>query len=296
MNINKLNNFKHFKNTNLVAIICMLLSSLSFSIMQFCVKLTPDITLMQKILVRNFFSLILSLIIIYKKKLLYFGMAKNQKYLFTRSISGVVGVILFFWGTMKVNLSDAAILNKLSPFIIIILSHFFLKEKIRTYHIIAISIAILGSYFIIRPKFSSSFIPYIILITSAIMSAIAFTSLKALGERENTYTIVFHYSLISVIVSFPFICTNFNNFDIKNILFLLCIGIFSCIGQVSLTLAYKYGKASDVSIYDYTNIIFSSLLGFFFLNESLESNEILGGVLIILSSLIIYFFSKKQKK
>ncbi len=275
------------------AIICMLVSALSYSIMQFCVKLTPNIPIMEKILIRNLFSTIIAFIVIKKKKLSLFGNKKNQKFLFGRTLGGYLGMNLFFIGTMQVTLSSAAIINKLSPFVVMILAYFFLKEKITKYHIIALALALLGSWLVIKPQFNSSITPIVILLISAILSGIAFTSLRALGDKENEYTIIFHYSFISVAISIPFLFFNFVLTDLKSTLILLSVGIFAAVGQIALTYAYKLAPASEVSIYDYSNIIFSSLIGYFFLQEQLDWIEIVGIIIIISSSIIVYRANKK---
>ncbi len=275
------------------AIICMLVSALSYSIMQFCVKLTPNIPIMEKILIRNIFSTIIAFIVIKKKKLSLFGNKKNQKFLFGRTLGGYLGMNLFFIGTMQVTLSSAAIINKLSPFVVMILAYFFLKEKITKYHIIALALALLGSWLVIKPQFNSSITPIVILLISAILSGIAFTSLRALGDKENEYTIIFHYSFISVAISIPFLFFNFVLTDLKSTLILLSVGIFAAVGQIALTYAYKLAPASEVSIYDYSNIIFSSLIGYFFLQEQLDWIEIVGIIIIISSSIIVYRANKK---
>lgn len=270
------------------AIIFMLVSALSYSIMQFCVKLTPNIPIMEKILIRNLFSMIIAFIVIKKKKLSLFGAKKNQKYLFGRTLGGYLGMNLFFIGTMQVSLSAAAIINKLSPFVVMILAYFFLKEKITKYHIFALLLALFGSWLVIKPEFSSSVMPITILLISAILSGIAFTSLKALGDKENEFTIVFHYSFISVMLSVPFILFNFVIPDFKSTLILLSVGVFAAVGQIALTYAYKLAPASEVSVYDYSNIIFSSSIGYMFLKEKLDWLELLGIVIIIISSIIVY--------
>lgn len=276
------------------AIICMLISALSYSIMQFCVKLTPNIPIMEKILIRNLFSMIIAFIIIKKKKLSLFGKRKNQKYLFGRTLGGYLGMNLFFIGTMQVTLSSAAIINKLSPFVVMILAYYFLKEKITKYHIVALALALLGSWLVIKPQFNSSMMPILILLISAVLSGIAFTSLRALGDKENEYTIIFHYSFISVAISIPFLFFNFVISDFKSTLILLSVGIFAAIGQIALTYAYKLAPASEVSIYDYSNIIFSTLLGYFFLQEKPDWLEIAGIIIIIASSIIVYRANKKR--
>ncbi len=284
-----------FTKNKFAAITFMLISALSYSIMQFCVKLTPDIPIMEKILIRNFFSMIIAFIIIKRKKLLLFGEKKNQKYLFGRTLGGYLGMNLFFIGTMKVTLSAAAIINKLSPFVVMILAYFFLKERITKYHIIALVLSLFGSWLVVKPQFNTAFMPIILLVISAILSGIAFTSLRALGDKENEYTIVFHYSFISVIISLPFLLFNFILPDFKSTLILLSVGIFAAIGQIALTYAYRLAPASEVSIYDYSNIIFSSIIGYIFLKEKLDLLEIIGIVIIIISSIIVYKVNNCRK-
>ena len=176
-----------------------------------------------------------------------------------------------------------------------ILAYFFLKEKITKYHIIALLLSLFGSWLVIKPQFSSSIMPIVILLISAILSGIAFTSLRALGDKENEFTIVFHYSFISVMVSIPFLLFSFVIPDLKSTLILLSVGVFAAIGQIALTYAYKLAPASEVSVYDYSNIIFSSIIGYMFMQEQLDWLEILGIAIIIVSSIIVYKQNNSKK-
>ena len=45
--------------------------------------------------------------------------------------------------------------------------------------------------------------------------------------------------------------------------FLILAGIFASLGQFGVTLAYKYAPAKEISIFDYSNIIFSAILSIF---------------------------------
>lgn len=69
------------KNKN-KSILLMIFSAFTFSSMQIIVKLLPDIPLMEKVFFRNFVSLVLAFFIILKKKIRFFGLKENRKYLF----------------------------------------------------------------------------------------------------------------------------------------------------------------------------------------------------------------------
>jgi len=89
-------------------------------------------------------------------------------------------------------------------------------------------------------------------------------------------------------ISIPFLLFSFVIPDLKSTLILLSVGVFAAIGQIALTYAYKLAPASEVSVYDYSNIIFSSIIGYMFMQEQLDFLEILGIVIIIISSIIVY--------
>ena len=71
----------------------MILSALCFASMQVVVRLSREIPTMEQIFMRNSFVLIVSAIIILRKKGSLFGPAKYQPYLFGRSFFGFLGLI-----------------------------------------------------------------------------------------------------------------------------------------------------------------------------------------------------------
>jgi drug/metabolite transporter (DMT)-like permease len=276
------------------SITAMIFSSFSFSAMQIIVKLLDKIPLMEKVFFRNFISLILSFAMIRMKKLSFFGQKENRKYLFFRSLYGYLGIVLFFYATSKMFAADAAMLNKLSPVFVSLLAYLLLKEKISRLQMTSLFISLTGAMLVIKPHFSFSMLPAAAGILSALVSAAAYICITFIGKNESIYTVVFYFSTLSSIFCIPFMIANFALPGIKELALLLLLGALACAGQISLTYAYNGSPASEISIYDYTNIIFSSILGFLFLNEVPDKLSIAGGILIIASSLILFIYGKKQ--
>ncbi len=277
------------------SILLMLFSAFTFSSMQIIVKLLPDIPLMEKVFFRNFISLIISFIIIKKNNLSCFGSKENRKYLFFRYIFGFTGIILFFYATTQMLAADAAILNKLSPVFVIILARCFLKEKINKTKITVLIISLAGAMMVIKPQFNSSLIPAAAGFISAILSGAAYIFITIIGNRESIYTTVFCFSLLSSASCLPFFAFNFALPNLFELFLLTLLGVLAASGQIALTSAYKGCEASEVSIYDYSNIIFSSILGYIFLSEIPDMLSILGGFTILSASLILYISAKKEK-
>lgn len=282
-------------NNNTKSILFMFFSAFTFSSMQIIVKLLPSIPLMEKVFFRNFISLLISFIILKKNNLSYFGNKENRKYLFFRYLFGFTGIILFFYATSNMLATDAAILNKLSPVFVIILAHCFLKEKINKSKIIVLIISIFGALLVIKPQFNSSILPAAAGFVSAILSGAAYVFITKIGTKESIYTTVFYFSFYSSISCIPFFFINFAVPDLYETIMLIFLGFLAAVGQIALTSAYNGCEASEVSIYDYSNIIFSTLLAYVFLSEIPDMLSIIGGILIMSASLILFINTKRKE-
>lgn len=95
----------------------MILSALCFASMQVVVRLSREIPTMEQIFMRNSFVLIVSAIIILRKKGSLFGPAKYQPYLFGRSFFGFLGLITLFYASSHAAQGDVTILNKNFPYL-----------------------------------------------------------------------------------------------------------------------------------------------------------------------------------
>lgn len=277
-------------------ILFLVFSAFGFAVMSAFVKLAGDLPSFQKTFFRNLVSCIIALFFIIKNKESFFGKKENQKVLLLRSALGTVGIVLNFYSIDKLVLSDANMLNKLSPFFVIIFSALFLSEKINFKQFIAIIIAFVGTLFIIKPSFNLDMIPAFMGILGAIFAAGAYTCLRVLGGREKHYTIVFYFSLFSLVVIFPFMMVVYTPMSIKQLFYLLMAGVFASIGQFGITIAYKYAPAKEISIFDYSNILFSAMISFLVFGVLPDTLSFIGYFIIFASSYYMYIYNKKLDK
>ncbi len=274
------------------ALIFILISTLSFCFMSVTVKYIQRVPVFEKVFFRNIISLIVALYMILKSRPKsfsgYIGKLSNQQYLFPRAFLGLIGVFLNFYAITHLKLADSQILNRLSPIWVSLFALIFLKESLTKTQIFSILLALAGAMFVIKPGFSFDILPAIAGFTSAITAGAAYTLLRHLRGKERPEIIIFYFSLLSIIGSFPFMMANFVPPTLFELFILLLTGIFASIGQFGLTHAYRHAKASEVSIYTYSGIIFAAIIGFFMWQEVPDILTILGGTLIILSGYIVY--------
>ena len=276
------------------AVFSMLISALGFTLMSVTVKYLKDIPLFEKVFFRNLVSLVIAFYLIKKSAVPIFGQKKSQLALFARAGFGLAGVILNFYAITHLTLADSTMLGKLSPIFVTIMACLFLKEKIDKEQIIGIFITFGGALLVIKPEFSLSIIPSLAGLLSAASAGIAYTLLRYLKDKESPDTIVFYFSVVSVVGTLPFVLNNYIMPNSTQLMLLLATGLFASIWQFGITYAYKYSKATEVSIYNYSAIVFGIILGFIFFHEIPDMLSLLGGAIII--GVAYYTFRHNQKK
>lgn len=282
-------------NNVVKGIIALIISSLGFSLMSFFVKYAGDLPTVQKTFFRNFISMLIALALVLYHKESLFGKRENQGWLLLRSGLGLAGVLLNFFTIDRMVLSDADILNKLSPFFTIILCAIFLKEYIRKFQLISIIVALAGAVFIIKPSFSSDTYFALLGVLGAIFAAGAYTVLRVLGSREKFYTVVFYFSFFSTVALLPFFIYQFESMTASQFWMLILSGIFAAIGQFGLTIAYSYAPAKEISIFFYSTILFTALLSIIFFNQVPDMLSILGYIIIFAASYYMYMKNRPRK-
>ena len=111
-------------------ILYLILSAFFFAAMNMFVKLSGDLPTFQKVFFRNAIAAVFAFIILIKNKAPLKPTAKGSlKYLILRTVCGLLGVICNYYALDRLVLSDASILNKMSPFFTIIFSFIVVKEK-----------------------------------------------------------------------------------------------------------------------------------------------------------------------
>ncbi|MCY6484995.1 DMT family transporter [Clostridium aestuarii] len=284
-------------NNKSKAVVYMIISAFCFALMAAMVKLAGnDIPIFEKVFCRNLVSLFIAFGAVKNTQGNLFGKMKNQKYLMARSLCGLAGMITYFYSINKLNLADSAMLNKLSPFFVTIFACMFLKEKLSKIQIPAMIVVFIAALLIIKPKFDLSILPAVVGFISAIIAGGAYTLVRVLKDKENPSVIVFYFSFVSVIGTLPFVIMNYKIPNRAELICLILTGVFAAIAQFALTIAYKYAPASEIAIYNYTNIVFSAIIGFFIFKEMPDVLSIIGGSIVILVAVVVFIYNRTQNK
>ena len=66
----------------------------------------------------------------------------------------------------------------------------------------------------------------------------------------------------------PFLIFDYQPISLSQLLYLLLAGLSATGGQFSITAAYSFAPAKEISVYDYSQVVFASLLGYFIFRQA----------------------------
>lgn len=274
----------------------MITAAFGFSMMSVFVHLAGDLPVFQKAFFRNVVALIFVTGIMLKRKIGFVPDKKNVPALLGRSFFGTVGLLCNFYAIDKLVLADANMLNKLSPFFAIVFSIFLLSERPTAVQVLSVFAAFVGSAFIIKPSLGGyAVFPAIVGATGGMGAGLAYTFVRYLGGKgENSFRIIFFFSAFSSLVCIPFMLADFEPFSLKALIFLICAGISASVGQFGITKAYVCAPAKEISVYDYTQVLFAALFGFLIFGQIPDFLSVIGYCLICGAGIGMFFYNRKR--
>ena len=250
-------------------VLCIISSAFCFAFMGAFVRLAGDLPSVQKSFFRNLVAFIFAAAILIRQKGSFLPQKKsNIGALLIRSVCGTLGILCNFYAVDHLALSDAAMLNKMSPFFVIVFSAMFLRERTNLVQTLGV-----------------------------IVAGAAYTAVRWLGIRgEKGPYIVFFFSGFSCLVTLPFLLFDFHVMTWQQWLVLLGAGLAAAGGQFSITAAYKFAPAKEISVYDYSQIIFSALLGFILFSQLPDIWSFIGYVIICGVGIAMFIYNNRKDK
>ena len=296
-------NFINNQKNTFLAITAMVVGVIFIDIHGLIVKyLGGEYSTIQLALFRNTFAIIpLILLLIYNKESTDLFKNLSKKFIlfcFIRGSCFLAINILYYIAINNMEFATASTLTFSSTFFIVILSIFFLGDKVGIYRWSAVIIGFVGVVMIMRPN-SSIFSYYSILpILVAFLWAVQVIILKFIPDNFSTGKIQF-YSLFSSFLGsliFIFLTTGHTYIETQSDFFILSlIGIFGGTAAILFIYSYRLIAASKIAVFEYLAIPSSFILAWIFFGEA-PFDQLFPGVLLIVFAGMIIIWRDKNKK
>ena len=283
-------------NNILKGIFCIIIAGFGFALMSLFVKLSGDLPSMQKGFFRNIIAVFISSIPLIKHWKVINIPRNNTGWLvlISRSVFGTIGLVLNFYAISHISLADSSIIQKLSPFIIIILSYIFFKEEMTRFQVFSIIIAFIGITLIIKPSGNNIIsMGALAALLGALCAGIAYTCVRYLGTHNiSGEFIIFFFSSLSSLMLLPYLILDYRTMTYYQLSMLLLAGISATIGQYGVTFAYKFAAAKNISVFDYSQVLFSGIFGYMFFGEFPDFQSLIGYIIVISVGIVLVLRSK----
>ena len=276
-------------------VIFITISAFFFALMNLFVRLSGDLPTMQKAFFRNVVAAVVALALLLRHPSQFKTAKGNWVSLILRALAGTMGIICNFYAIDRLNIADASVLNKLSPFFSILFSVFLLKEKPKALEWVSVIVAFAGAVFVVRPTFSAEVLPALVGVAGGVSAGLAYTFVRrasAGGASRNL--IIFFFSAFSCLFCLPYLIFAYHPMTFQQLVFLLLAGLSAAGGQFSITAAYANAPAREISVFDYSQIIFAALFGFLFLQQIPDTLSVVGYLIICGTSVAMFFYNQKH--
>ena len=304
------------QNNNPKGIVFILIAMMVFSVQDGIMKhIYNFVSLYEIYLIRTVvsFVLILLFLIITKKPIVF----KSQYPLltFTRVILFFFGFSSFYVSLTVLPLGTATALFFVTPFLITIFAHFFLKEEIGLRRWSAVVVGFIGVYVTLNPDFSNFNYLSLLPILCAFCYSLSMIIIKKTSDKDSVYTQTFTFYIGAIIISiiFYFIIGDgkynvsdhpasqfifrewFVDFN-SNILLMTATGVTATLAFLFLFTAYSIASPAVVSPFEYSILFWSPLVGWLYFDEIPSLNTVIGILIIVSSGVYIFMREKAQNQ
>jgi len=203
-----------------------------------------------------------------------------------RSMIGISGILMNFAALVHLPLADAAAIGFSAPIFATILSVLLLREKVGVQRWSAVALGLAGVLVIIRPG-GTALDPagLAFALAGAAGTAGVTVTIRQLGSTEHPGTIVFWFYVASMVVSGAAMLS-FAQPHSGGAWAALVIGAVAGTGaQVLMTTSLHAAPVSLLAPFDYSQILWSSLLGWLMFANAPSENTLLGAALIVVAGL-----------
>lgn len=271
-------------------------SAFFFALMSVFVRLSGDLPLFQKAVFRNGVAMLAAWAAIRARRTPIRVPRSAVFPLSVRIAAGTGAVLCNYYAIGHMALASSNALSKMSPFFAILFAAVFLREKVGRGELVCILIALSGGLLLLAPDLHSMDTSALIGLTGGILTGMTHTALRAMRKDSQIdgNVIVFLFSLISLIfMAVPAIFI-WKPMSAAQTVYLLLAGSACSVAQFTLTAAYRYAAPNEISICDYSQVVFSAGFGFLLFSQVPGAVEMAAYALIALASAILFILYRPR--
>lgn len=257
----------------------IIISTVFFSLMNIGVKYLGHIPAWEIAFFRALVSGVLCYGLLKRAGLYPWG--TNKRVLIYRGLAGTAALVLYFYTLQHMPLASAITIQLLSPIFTIIIAGLLLREPPRPIQWLFFLLSFAGVVMI------KGFDPRVSLfdlglgVSAAVLSALAYNFVRQLRTTDHHLVVVLYFPMVAIPITGSLSLASWVTPSPNDWAILLAIGVVVTVAQVYMTKGYQADRASNVSNFNYLQVVYGLVLGYLLFNETVGWPAMLGIVLIV---------------
>lgn len=281
---------RHSADQPLLGIALMLAGIAAFAVMDALVKwLTADYSVPLVVALRSWFGLPVLFLVVHFEGGIQAVKTKRPLAHLTRYALVLALSFSFFWGLSQMKLIDAVALSFAAPIFIAALSVPLLQEPVGWHRWTAIGVGFCGVLVMLRPGTGVFQWAALVVLGSALVYALLMITTRALKSTESTAALIFYpqigMSLTGIAIAPLFWVTP----SLGDLGLFALAGVFGSAGILCLTQAFRLAPVAVVSPFEYSALIWATLLGFLMWGDLPDAPTLIGATIVAASGFYILY-------
>ena len=268
-----------------------------FSLMDASGKfLVSDYSVFQIVAIRGAVSAAILAPILFREHGVNVLRARRPLSLILRSALGVAAMLVFFTGIRYLPLADATAIGFSGAIFMTVFSAIFLHERVEWQRWAAIVLGFVGALVVAQPGTDAFHWAGLLMLLCAILYAGMMTMTRLLARTESNATMVFYHSVISALVGLAVLPFVWVTPGAAELLLMVGMGVLATAGHMIFAQAFREAPVSVLAPFEYTALVWASLLGFFVWNDVPGPNVWIGSAVLILAGLYILYRETRRQR
>jgi drug/metabolite transporter (DMT)-like permease len=243
---------------------------------------------------RNFVGFLTIIPLISKNGLQVFH-TQNIKLHLLRAFAAFGGGISIFYAVSHAPLATVVAITFAAPIFASLFAIYIFGEVMNKAQLYSITLGFLGVMVVLRPSLQEVETSGLLsALLAAIMTAVAFLTVKKLSFSENSSTVIAYPFLLILPISTLMAYVDWTTPEIRHLPLLIMVGIGISAAQYCMVKAFTLADASAVLPFDYLRLLIAVIIGSIFFNDVVDTWVVVGASIILLSSLYVAKAGTKQ--
>lgn len=242
------------------------------------------------------FALLFPWFVFHKKTTLFPLQLTLLKWCVWRAILSVVALLIWYYVLTKVTLSHAVALSFTAPLFAGLVAMIWLKERVGPYRILSLVSGFVGVVVILDPHMDGFKLISLWVLAVSLLLGISMVMNKFLTKEFSSRHIVFYTSFLTVPLSLPMAIIYWHWPTAEQWMWMLLIGLSSTLAQLSLSTAMSKADISFLLPFDFSRLVFVSIIGYVVFSEMVKWNTLVGAAIVGGSAFFITYREMQRSK